>query len=81
MVRRGGKEYRGKRRIIFGQQGQRRTEEENIENIWRRKVFLAEEKKNVEKYGEYLEKKIVFCGGEEERRRNGRKLLGEEKEN
>ena len=43
---------------------------------------MAEEKKNVEKYGEYLEKKIVFfCGGEEEQRRKGRKLFGEEKEN
>ena len=38
-VRRGGKEHRGKRRVIFDLQGRRRTEEEKEDNIWRRKIF------------------------------------------
>ena len=55
LVRRGGKEYRGKRRIIFGQQGQRRTEEE--------KGTIFGEGKCLEKENSF------FCGGEEEQRR------------
>ena len=55
MVRRGGKEHRGKRRIIFGQQGRRRTEEE--------KGTIFGEGKCLEKENSF------FCGGEEEQRR------------
>ena len=63
MVRRGGKEYRGKRRIIFGQQGRRRTEEE-------KGTIFGE--------GKCLEKENLFFGeGEEEWRAKRRNLFGE----
>ena len=36
------------------------------ENMWRRKIFFVEEKKNGEgQGGTYLEKGSIFCGGEE----------------
>ena len=86
MVRRGGKEHRGKRRIIFGQQGRRRTEEEKgtifgegkcleKENsfffLWRRR---RTEKENIENI---WRREVVFCGGEEERRKIWR-IFGKE---
>ena len=48
LVRRGGKEHRGKRRVIFGQKGRRRTEEKE-DNIWRRKIIFLWRRRRTEK--------------------------------
>ena len=46
---------------------------EEEENIWKRKIFARQEKKN--RGGNYLEKKIFECGGQEERRGKGKKIF------
>ena len=65
LVRRGGKEHRWNRRVIFGLQGRRTTEEEKEDNIWRSKKIREG------KYRKYLEKENIVL----QRRRRTKKNI------